>query len=204
MKKTFLILISIFLISCNSKSEKFTKNGNYENGVYTCNKFDWKINVPKGYSIRTIQQEDELEKVGYEALEKETFDGIGIKKNPPHLIAFGIDDLNSFTSTFESLKDTKIMSIDEHQKFVANLLSKTYSNVKEIEFEKELSTENIGKYNFYKIQFKLYSEKTKELFLTQVMYNTYIGDNLFSASINYTNEKVKRELTENFKNSLSE
>ena len=204
MRKTFLILISIFLISCYSKSEKITENGNYENGVYTCNKFDWKIKVPKGYSIRTIQQEDDLEKIGYEALEKETIDGIGIKKNPPHLIAFGIDDLNNFSATFESLIGTERMSIDEHQKFVANLISKTYSNVKEIEFEKKLSTENIGKYNFYKIQFKLYSEKTKELFLTQVIYNTYIEDNLFSASINYSNEKVNEDLTENFKNSLSE
>jgi hypothetical protein len=204
MRKTFLILISIFLISCYSKSEKITENGNYENRVYTCNKFDWNIEVPKGYSIRTIQQEDDFEKIGYEALEKETIGGIGIKKNPSHLIAFGIDDLNNFSSTFESLKGTERMSIDEHQKFVANLISKTYSNFKELEFEKELSTENIGKYKFYKIQFKLYSEKTKELFLTQVIYNTYVKDNLFGAAINYSNEKVNKDLTKSFKNSFIE
>jgi hypothetical protein len=204
MKKTFLLLLTIVLISCNTKSQKITENGTYENGVYTCSKFDWKINVPKEYPIRTIEQEDKLEEVGFEAIKKESIDGIQIKKNPPHLIAFGIDDLNNFSSTFESLKGTKRMSIDEHQRFIAELMSKTYTNIKEIEFEKELSTEKIGKYDFYKIKFKLYNEKTESLFLTQVMYNTYISDNLFSAVINYTNEKVNKDLTDNFKNSLTE
>lgn len=204
MKKTFLLLFVIVLISCNSNSQKITENGTYENGVYTCSKFDWKINVPKEYPIRTIEQEDELEEVGYEAIKKEALDNIQIRKNPPHLIAFGIDDLNNFSSTFESLEGTQRMSIDEHQKFSAELMSKIYSNIKEIEFEKELSIEKIGKYDFYKIQFKLYNEKTKELFLTQIMYNTYISDNLFSATINYTNEKVNKDLTDNFKNSLTE
>jgi hypothetical protein len=203
MKKTLFLLISIILISCNSKSQKITKNGNYENGIYSCNKFDWKIKVPKGYSIRTIEQENELAEIGYEAIEKVSSDEIVIAKNPTHLIAFGIDDLNNFSSTFESLKSTKQMTIGEHQKFVAELISKTYSNVKDLKFEKELSTEIISKYEFHKIQFKLYNEKTKKLFLTQVIYNTYIEDNLFSVAINYSNEKVNKDLTKNFKNSLT-
>jgi hypothetical protein len=204
MKKTFLLLLTILLISCNSKSQSNSKNGIIENGIYTCNLFEWKIKIPENYTVRTLKQKEDLEEVGYDKVKKETPDGVTVRKNRPHLIGFGLDDKNYFSSSLESLKGTKILPLPEHQKFLAKLTSDTYSKINGIEFNQKLSSEKIGKYDFYKIESEIYNQKTSELLLTQVVYNTYIDENLFSISINYSDEKVNKVLTENFVNSLTE
>lgn len=201
MKKSIILVFSVFLISCSSNSQK--ENGTIENGIYTCHLFEWKIKIPKNYTVRTLQQKQELEETGYNAIEGNTPDGITVRKNRPDLIGFGIDERNFFSSSFESLKGTKKMTLLEHQKFVAELTNNAYSEVSALEFEQNLDTEKIGKHEFYTIETKLYNAKTKELLLTQWIYNTFIGENLFSASINYTNEKVYAVLVENFKQSLT-
>ena len=46
------------------------EKGKVENGVYTCNLFDWKIEIPQGYVITDFKRIEELEKnAGKELIE---------------------------------------------------------------------------------------------------------------------------------------
>ena len=166
----------VLTVSPTEKSE----NGKVENNVYTCYKFDWKIKIPLNYEITK-----------------------SVSQDLTHLIGFGIGLRDNFTSSFESLKGSQIKSLEEHKKFMIQLLNNTYSNIETLKFELNSATMRIGNYDFYKIQTKLYDSKTNELLLTQDLYNSFIGTNLFSVNINYNNPNVGKLLTENFISSLS-
>lgn len=178
------------------------ENGKVENGYYICNKFDWKIAIPEGYQITDIKRVKELEKKGYDALKKETPNGVVLNPYPNHLIGFEINKYNYFKASFESLEGAKKFTLEEHKKFSEQLLKDTYSKIKELKFEITTSDLKIGKRNFYKLQVRLYHAKTDKLLLTQEIYNSYINNNLFSASINYTDENVGLLLNYNFVKSL--
>lgn len=174
------------------------ENGKVENGVYICNLFDWKLEIPQGYLITDVKRIEELEKKGYEAVKKEVPKGMVVRQNRPHLIGFEIDKRNNFSSSFETLEGTKKVTLEENKNFVAKLLSDTYSKVEGLKFELSKSDMKIGKYDFYKIQVRLYNAKTDKLLLTQEFYNSFIDNHLFSVSMNYTNENVGMLLTYNF------
>lgn len=179
------------------------ENGKVENGVYTCNLFDWKIEIPQGYVITDVKRIEELEKKGYEAVKKEVPKGMQVRQNRPHLIGFEIDKRNNFSSSFETLEGTKKQTLEENKNFVAKLIDDTYSKVESLKFELNKSDQKIGKYDFYKIQVKLYNAITDKLLLTQEFYNSFIDNHLFSVSINYTNENVGMLLNYNFIKSLN-
>lgn len=196
-------LIILFFFSCSNGAKEQMENGFIRDGVFVCNKFDWRISIPKGYKIRNLKEKRKREKTGYQALKDEVPENYEINKESTHLIGFEIDKYNYFSSSFEPFGNTE-MTMKEHQKFVSDLLSNTYKKLDGIDFEMELSEEKIGKYDFYIIQTKLLKKQTDNLILTQVNYNTKIDNNLFSSSINYKTEDVKMTLTENFKNSLKD
>jgi len=179
------------------------ENGKVENGVYTCNLFDWKIEIPQGYVITDVKRIEELEKKGYEVVKKEVPKGMQVRQNRPHLIGFEIDKRNNFSSSFETLEGTKKQTLEENKNFVAKLIDDTYSKVESLKFELNKSDQKIGKYDFYKIQVKLYNAITDKLLLTQEFYNSFIDNHLFSVSINYTNENVGMLLNYNFIKSLN-
>lgn len=178
------------------------ENGKIENGYYICNKFDWKITVLEGYKITSIERVRELENKGHQLMKEAS--NVTINPHPTHLIGFELDKYNYFSASFESLQGKKNFTFEEHKKFVEQLFKDSYSMVKELKFEIVTSDMKIGKYNFYKIHIKLFSAKTSTLLLTQELYNSYIDNNLFSASINYTNQNVGNALNNNFIKSLEQ
>ena len=210
------IIITLLLVSIkicfSQENEKVNKdeiltvtareNGKVENGIYTCNLFDWKITIPENYKITDLKRTEELENKGYEAT-KNANPNIKINPHPTQLIGFEKDKYNTFKSSFESLVGTKKVTLGEHKKFSEQLLSDTYSKIKELKFELSSSSDiKLGKYIFYKIQIRLYNAKNDELLLTQELYNTFIDNHLFSVSINYRNEEDGMLLNYTFKKSL--
>ena len=130
-------------------------------------------------------------------------DDLTVRKNRPYLVGFGIDERNYFSASFEPLEGTKEMTLSEHQKFIAKMVSETYATFNVIKHEQVLKSKKIGDYDFYIIKDKLYNEKTNELLITQLIYNTYINNHLFSVSINYSTEETGQTLIENFEQSLT-
>lgn len=211
------ITITLLLVSINisfsqenkvklNKSEILTvstrENGKVENGIYTCKLFDWKITIPENYKVTDKKRTEELENKGYEAT-KNANSNINLNPHPTQLIGFEKDKYNYFKSSYESLVGTKKITLEEHKKFTEQLLSDTYSNIKELKFEFSSSSDiKLGKYVFYKIQIRLYNPKNDKLLLTQELYNTFINNHLFSVSINYTNEEEGMLLSYTFKKSL--
>ncbi len=199
MKISFIIILLITSINTIFSQEKTVKlngneiltievpeNGKVENGIYSCNLFDWKITIPENYKITDIKRTEELESKGYDAA-KNANPGIKVNPHPTQLIGFEKDKYNTFKSSYESLVGKKKMTLEEHKKFSEQLLSDIYSKIKELKFELSSSDIKIGKYSFYKIQIRLYNGKNEKLLLTQELYNTYIDNHLFSVSIDYTN-----------------
>jgi hypothetical protein len=162
------------------------ENGKLENGIYSCNLFDWKITIPENYKITDIKRTEELENKGYEVA-KNANPGIKVNPHPTQLIGFEKDKYNTFKASYESLVGKKKMTLEEHKTFSEQLLSETYSKIKELKFELSSSDIKLGEYSFYKIQIRLYNAKNDKLLLTQELYNTYIDNHLFSVSIGYTN-----------------
>ena len=178
------------------------ENGKIENGIYICNRFDWKISIPDGYKVTDKKRTEELENKGFEALNKEIPNGIELNKHPTQLIGFEIGKYDYFKSSFESLIGTKKMTLEEHKKFGEQLLRDTYSKIKELTFELTSTDLQLGKYSFYKVQIRIYNAKNNKLLLTQELYNSFINEHLFSVSINYTNEEVGMLLNYNFIKSM--
>ena len=180
------------------------ENGKVENGIYTCNRFSWKISIPARYKVTERKRTEELENKGYVELNKEVPNGIKVNKHPTQLVRFEIGKYDYFKSSFESLIGTKKMTLEEHKKFGEQLLKDTYAKITELKFELTSTDLQLGKYSFYKIQVRLYNEKNDKLLLTQELYNSFINKHLFSVSINYTNEEVGMLLNYNFKKSMEE
>lgn len=206
-----LLLISTNFIFSQEKSVLFSNkkpltldtpvNGKLDNGIYVCNRFKWAITIPDGYEITDPKKIEELENSGYEAINKEGSNTLNLNPHPTHLIGFGIDEYNYFTSSFELLVGIS-NSLEEHKKNSEQLLIDTYSKIKELKYELSVSDMKIGKLNFYKMQIRLYDSKTDKLLLTQEIYNTFIDNHLFCVSINYTNETIGMLLNYNFIKSL--
>lgn len=104
------------------------------------------------------------------------------------MIGFERNKYNYFSSSYESLKGDKKVTLEEHKNFSVQLLTNTYAKIKELKSEIKASNLNLGPHQFYKITIRLYNTKNDRLVLTQEIYNTFINNHLFSASINYTNE----------------
>jgi hypothetical protein len=167
--------------------EKVT-NGKIENNVFICNLFDWKITIPEGFKISEIKTAEDLQNKGYTFIKNNAPEGTVVHSKPPILIGFERNKYNYFSSTYESLKGDKKVTLEEHKNFSMQLLTNTYTKIKELKSEIKASNLQIGPHQFYKITIRLYNAKNERLVLTQEIYNTFIDNHLFSASINYTNE----------------
>lgn len=172
------------------------ENGKTENSVYTCNRFDWKIKIPENYIITRVKNSTGV------AASKALPNGTAAKPYTPHLISFQVDSRNTFVASFESLAGSTITSLEAHKDFMVKLLNDTYSSIPTLKFDLNSSTMKIGKYDFYKVETRLYDYKTGELLLTQDLYNSFIDNHLFSVNINFNNPNIGRLLTDNFMSSL--
>lgn len=162
--------------------------GKIENNIFICNLFDWKIAIPEGFKVTESSKIDELERKGYTFINNNNPEATKINPHPPHLIGFERNKYNYFSSSYESLKGDKKITLEEHKDFSVQLLTNTYTKIKELKSEIKASNLKLGPRQFYKITIRLYNAKNDRLVLTQEIYNTFINNHLFSASINYTNE----------------
>lgn len=205
MKLRFIItflLISINFIFSQEKKVQLRENefltidnpvnGKIEKGFYICNKFNWKIPIPENYKVIDPKQIEEMEKKG---------NAVKNEKNT-HLVGFNLDAQNLFSSSYNSLDSTKKKSLDEHQKMFIATLNQAFSAIKNAKFELKTSNVKLGKYQFYKIKVEAYDANNKKLILTQIYYNSFINDYLFSVLISYNDEKQGKLLDNNFLNSM--
>ena len=163
-------------------------NGKIENNIFICNLFDWKIAIPKGFKVTELKTSEELQNKGYTFIKNNVQEATSIHSKPLLLIGFERNKYNYFSSSYESLKGDKKVTLEEHKNFSVQLLTNTYAKIKELKSEIKASNLNLGPHQFYKITIRLYNTKNDRLVLTQEIYNTFINNHLFSASINYTNE----------------
>jgi hypothetical protein len=203
----FLLLISQFY--CYSQQKPVIKSnvdeltievpekGTIENDIYKCNLFDWKIEIPSGFTVIPDERIKQLQDKGYQAIQENATEGKNIRRETNNLISFEKNKYNIFGATYESLEGTKKLSLEEHKQFTSKLLEETYSG-KGIKVDIVSSDLKLGEHDFYKIVIHLYHPKTNQLILTQEFYTTYINNHLFSANMNYTDENSGYVMAYNF------
>ena len=200
MRNSLLLVFSICCTSFLYSQEKVVTidpegiiieevtNGKIENNIFICNLFDWKIAIPEGFKVTELKTAEELQNKGYTFIKNNVPEGTVVHSTPPILIGFERNKYNYFSSSYESLKGDKKVTLEEHKNFSVQLLTNTYIKIKELKSEIKASNLKLGPRQFYKITIRLYNAKNDRLVLTQEIYNTFINNHLFSASINYTNE----------------
>ncbi len=200
MRNSLLLVFSICFTSFLYSQEKVVTidpegiiieevtNGKIENNIFICNLFDWKIAIPEGFKVTELKTAEELQNKGYTFIKNNAQEGTVVHSTPPILIGFERNKYNYFSSSYESLKGDKKVTLEEHKNFSVQLLTNTYTKIKELKSEIKASNLKLGPRQFYKITIRLYNAKNDMLVLTQEIYNTFINNHLFSASINYTNE----------------
>ena len=200
MRNSLLLVFSICFTSFLYPQEKVVTidpegiiieevtNGKIENNIFICNLFDWKIAIPEGFKVTELKTAEELQNKGYTFIKNNVPEGTVVHSTPPILIGFERNKYNYFSSSYESLKGDKKVTLEEHKNFSVQLLTNTYIKIKELKSEIKASNLKLGPRQFYKITIRLYNAKNDMLVLTQEIYNTFINNHLFSASINYTNE----------------
>ena len=200
MRNSLLLVFSICCTSFLYSQEKVVTidpegiiieevtNGKIENNIFICNLFDWKIAIPEGFKVTELKTAEELQNKGYTFIKNNAPEGTVVHSTPPILIGFERNKYNYFSSSYESLKGDKKVILEEHKNFSVQLLTNTYTKIKELKSEIKASNLKLGPRQFYKITIRLYNAKNDRLVLTQEIYNTFINNHLFSASINYTNE----------------
>ena len=200
MRNSLLLVFSICFTSFLYPQEKVVTidpegiiieevtNGKIENNIFICNLFDWKIAIPEGFKVTELKTAEELQNKGYTFIKNNAQEGTVVHSTPPILIGFERNKYNYFSSSYKSLKGDKKVTLEEHKNFSVQLLTNTYTKIKELKSEIKASNLKLGPRQFYKITIRLYNAKNDRLVLTQEIYNTFINNHLFSASINYTNE----------------
>ena len=200
MRNSLLLVFSICCTSFLYPQEKVVtidpegiiieevKKKKIENNIFICNLFDWKIAIPEGFKVTELKTAEELQNKGYTFIKNNVPEGTVVHSTPPILIGFERNKYNYFSSSYESLKGDKKVTLEEHKNFSVQLLTNTYTKIKELKSEIKASNLKLGPRPFYKITIRLYNAKNDRLVLTQEIYNTFINNHLFSASINYTNE----------------
>ena len=200
MRNSLLLVFSICFTSFLYSQEKVVTidpegiiieevtNGKIENNIFICNLFDWKIAIPEGFKVTELKTAEELQNKGYTFIKNNAPEGTVVHSTPPILIGFERNKYNYFSSSYESLKGDKKVTLEEHKNFSVQLLTNTYTKIKELKSEIKASNLKLEPRQFYKITIRLYNAKNDRLVLTQEIYNTFINNHLFSASINYTNE----------------
>lgn len=193
-----IIMITLFFVSINvtNSQEKNKSNekesiaidniesGKVENGKYNCNRFKWSVKIPSKYSIIELEELAGLEKKGNKEVRKNLPDNIKIQ-NRTHLIGFKLNNQNTFTASFNPLEKTKKVTLEQHGKFLTELLKKSCSKFENGKFEFNTSQVTIGNYQFYKIKVEGYNKANNQLVITQIYYNSYIKEHLFGFLITY-------------------
>lgn len=177
------------------------ENGKVENGVYICDRFDWKIKIPESYSISKTKELEETEAKGNAELKKNLPESTKLQKRI-HLIGFELNTQNSFSASLNALDNTMKMSFEEHKKFTVDLLKQSFGQIKNARFEIKTSDIKIGKYKFYKILVEGFNANNNKLVLSQIYYNSYIENYLFGVLISYNSEKEGKMMEDNFLSSL--
>ena len=180
----------------------YSENGKVENGVYVCDKFEWKIKIPENYTISKTKELEETEAKGNAELKKNLPVGSKLQKRI-HLIAFELNSNNTFSASLNSLENTKKMSLEEHKKFTVDLLKQSFGQIKNARFEFKTFDIRIGKFKFYKVIVEGFNASNNKLVLSQIYYNSYIKNQLFGVLISYNNEKEGKMLEDNFLSSLN-
>ena len=196
MKIKFTILL--LFVSINYAFSQV--NGTVKDGSYVCNRFDWKINIPKNYTLTKVQELETLEKKGNTELKKNLPHNVTIQ-NIIHLIGFYLDSKNTFSASFTPFNNKEI-TFEQNEKRNLDLLKQSCSKINNAKFDFKTSNVKIGKYNFHKIKVAGYNASNNQLVITQIYYNSLIKDHLFGVLISYNNEKEGKLLENNFLNSL--
>jgi len=196
MKQLYTLIILLILLPLSSFGQidpnKHVDEGYVDNGKYISEEIGWTIEIPEGWEIVTIEQNEEFQEVGLDAMEgliEEDIDISGLK----NLIGFQKNQFNLFLSTSEPFKVEYEGEYEENQAGLKELIYNAFmeQGIKVDSTETQIAT--LDGLDFYYYRFTIRSQEGEEI-LTQLIYSRLINGLDFTININYTNESDKNEM----------
>ena len=197
--KPILFIFVIFSFGCNSNDKKIITSGEIINRTYYSRDLDWKIQIPKNYTVDTNEQKENSEN----RRNKNFKTPKGLRNIPTklNLITFRKNQDNFFSSSLNSM-DKNNLTYKELQEGIVESINLTYSSLKHTKHQLETSEIKIGEIIFNRIQIKVFKKTTGDLIIKQDIYNSLVDNKVFSASINYNSELEKEIMEKAFFESL--
>jgi|GEM_PF-3003029 len=197
--KPILFIFVIFLFGCKSNDKKIITSGEIINRTYYSHDLDWKIQIPKDYTVDTNEQKENSEN----SRNKNFKTPKGLRNIPTklNLITFRKNQDNFFSSSLNSM-DKNNLTYKELQEGIVESINLTYSSLKHTKHQLETSEIKIGEIIFNRIQIKVFKKTTGDLIIKQDIYNSLVDNKIFSASINYNSELEKEIMEKAFFESL--
>ena len=189
MKQLILLIIIIFSTSkssCQDLKQLYSEE------------FNWRMNVPEGFTTVTKEKSAELDAKGKIALEKTL--GQTIENNSIDIFRVQLDKQNYFQANYQP-HDEKL-----NPDYLGNLslLHKTIyqtfiTQIPGVEIDSSTTTEYISKIKFvtYKMSMNIQNKAT----LNMYMFSSLFGKKDLTVSIVFLNEKAGRELLEAWRKS---
>lgn len=201
IKYTLIFLgVLLSITSCKEVDpNKQVDEGSFKNDTYTSIEMGWTMDIPKDWDITTREQNEEDMELGLEIVE-EVIDGEIDISASKDLLGFQKNDFNSFQAISEPFE---IEYPGEWEEANADLKKIIYIGISNqgIKLDSTITTTvKVDGLDFLKYGFTVYGPEG-DVILNQIMYSRYINGSDFGVSINYNNEKDKKDMLDAWLNS---
>ncbi|MCK8481472.1 hypothetical protein [Psychroserpens algicola] len=195
-----LLLFSFVILACkNPDPNKQIDEGKIENNIYVSQEVGWRMEIPEGWDIVTLEETNASNEVGFDVIE-DMVDGEIDLSEFKNLLSFKKNQFNLFSSSSERFIETYENEWEENNIALKELISDAYTGQGIKSTSTDITTETIDGIKFSVYEFSIYGPDNN-IILNQLAYSALINGYDFAANINYNNEDDKNEMLNAFKNS---
>lgn len=206
MYRFFLsVLVGLTLFTSCKNINKQVDQGAFEGRLYTNEELGWTMEVPKGWKVSSLEEREELEAKGKNAIEKTIETEMDIDLDQlKHLVAFQKGQFDVFQSTTEPFTIEYEGEWEETEALLKELLYYTYLDTGMQVDTTETTVEWVDGLDFSTYSFALSDEKGK-LFISQIVYTRLMNDSLsFGVNLSFTNDRNRDEMLKAWRGSKFE
>lgn len=160
--------------------------------IFVCEDVGWTFEYPSTWDVMSDAEIAELEGLAREPLEEAA--GGEIEENHSSVLYLRKDQFNTFTSTLQAHDKAIDGPYEIVQKELFDVIIDAYE-VAGIESEHSLAEAVIDGLNFQTLEIKLFKPGTKDVLMTQVIYDRLFSNgNTLMMSTNFNNQKDRQVL----------
>lgn len=198
MKLYFLVITTLFFISCNSQSPKSTSSrvekGSLQGNTFSNDYFGFKLGIDSLWNILNKAELDQLIKERIDMLDETTGKTLTIAKGAEILLSLTIDTIENMPHVLISSLDMKLFPQIKNEK---DYLDDYFKQVKKLyeNYDVQITTSEIGQEAISNKTFftTLITIKAENFLAFQKRYSIKIKDRLLNIMTNYNSDDYSKE-----------